>query len=72
MKYGVPQGSILVLLLFIIDINDTIQVSIFTKIKLHADNANIIITGNNIGEINVQQCDFIKELVKRVGRLGRW
>ena len=45
MQYGVPQGSILAHLLFIIHINDIPHVSQIAKFILYADNANIIITG---------------------------
>ena len=41
MKYGVPQGSILVPLLSIIYINDIPQVYKFAKCILYADDSNI-------------------------------
>ena len=46
-----PQGSILGPLLFIVYINDIPNISQIAKFVLYADDANIIITGDNIHEI---------------------
>ena len=51
MKYGGPQGSILGPLLFIININDPPGICKLAKFILYADDANVIISGNNVYEI---------------------
>ena len=52
MKYGVPQGSISGSLFFITYINDISHVSNIAKFILYADDVNIIITGNDIAEVD--------------------
>ena len=66
LKYSVPQGSILGPLLFIIYINDIPNIHKTAKFILYADDANIILTGNNMQEIETQFDELSSTLVKWV------
>ena len=62
---GVPQGSVLGPLLFILYINDIVKVSEKLKLVLFADDTNVFCSGKNIDEM-------LKELQDEMERIKRW
>lgn len=58
-KAGVPQGSIIGPLLFILFINDVFDLNLNGKISLYADDAMLIYTASSIKDLhNVMQEDL--------------
>ena len=60
LKYGVPQGSILGPLLFILYIHDMKQITKNNTIIVYADDTTVVISGRNITEAK-QHCNDILE-----------
>ena len=70
LEHGVPQGSILGPLLFIIYINDIPEISASAKFILYADDANIIITTDTVEQASEQIEILTKNLVNWVNSNG--
>src|SRR5690606_4773680 len=63
-RFGVPQGSILDPLVFLVYINDIVQVSLDATCFIFADDTNLLITRRNSAELQQKGQEALNSLTR--------